>query len=160
MAHIGTTLEIFDQMTAPLQSITNSLYTTIGAFEDYQDAANDQFDLSNFDGVRSELDNVTKSILQMRNNISQDLPPIEIPVEVDQPESINLPEPEPIIVPIEWNVPEPEVFQSTGIERFEMEVKSVNSMLDEMNQRQMEIANQAASMQLLPSNAVNDLSRM
>lgn len=160
MVHIGTTLEIFDQMTAPLQSITNSLYTTIGAFEDYQDAANDQFDLSNFDGVRSELDNVTKSILQMRNNISQDLPPIEIPVEVDQPESINLPEPEPIIVPIEWNVPEPEVFQSTGIERFEMEVKSVNSMLDEMNQRQMEIANQAASMQLLPSNAVNDLSRM
>lgn len=160
MAHIGTTLEIFDQMTGPLQSITNSLYTTIGAFEEYQDAANDQFDYSNFDGIRSELDNVTKSILQMRNNISQDLPPIEVPVKIDEPESVTLPEPEPITVPIEWNVPEPVVFQSTGIERFEMEVKSVNSMLDEMNQRQMEIANQAASMQLLPSNAVNDLSRM
>lgn len=160
MAHIGTTLEIFDQMTGPLQSITNSLYTTIGAFEQYQDAANDQFDYSNFNGVRSELDNVTKSILSMRDNLSQGIPPIEVPIIMDEPEPIILPEPQPVIVPIRWDVTEAEVFKASGIERFEMEITSVNTILDEMNQRQMDIANQAAGMDILPTKAINDLSLM
>ncbi len=131
MAHIGTTLEIFDQMTAPLQSITNSLYTTIGAFEDYQDAANDQFDLSNFDGVRSELDNVTKSILQMRNNISQDLPPIELPVEIEEPEH------NPIQDFIsKWDGRTVEVYTTTGAERAASEMDAFSASMDRVRANQ------------------------
>lgn len=131
MAHIGTTLEIFDQMTAPLQSITNSLYTTIGAFEDYQDTANSQFDYSNYDGVRSELDSVTKSILQMRNNLSQDLPPIEIPLEIEEPQNNPI---QDFIA--KWDGRTVEVYTTTGAERAASEMDAFSASIDRVKANQ------------------------
>ncbi|MCI3029759.1 tape measure protein [Desemzia sp. C1] len=148
MAHIGTTLEIYDQMSSPLQSITSSLYTAVNAFEDMQGAANSAFDGTNYDNIRSELDNVTKSFSKMRENIAQDLPPLDIPT------------PEPVIVPIEWDSGEVEVFKTTGIDRFKQEVSSTNTMLSNLANTQSDIASRAATMDILPYDAVNDLGMM
>ncbi|MFL2133714.1 tape measure protein [Desemzia sp. FAM 24101] len=148
MAHIGTTLEIYDQMSSPLQSITSSLYTAVNAFEDMQGVANNAFDNTNYDNIRSELDNVTKSFSKMRENIAQDLPPLDIPV------------PEPVIVPIEWDVSEVEVYKTSGIERFQQEVGSTNTMLSNLANTQSDIASRAATMDILPYDAVNDLGMM
>lgn len=160
MAHIGTTLEIYDQMTSPLQSITSSLYTAVSAFEEMQNSANAQFDNSSYDNLRSELDDVSKTFAKMRSNLSQDIPPIEIPTELDPIDKLKLPEPEPVIVPINWQVDEIDVFKTSGIERFESEIGSANGMLERLNQTQIDIANQSAGMELLPYKAVNDLGMM
>lgn len=160
MAHIGTTLELYDQMTGPLQSITSSLYTAVSAFEEMQDSANTQFDTSSYDNLRNELDNVSKTFAKMRGNLSNDIPPIEIPTELEPIDKLKLPEPEPVIVPINWQVDEIDVFKTSGIDRFESEISSANGMLERLNQTQMDIANQSAGMELLPYKAVNDLSMM
>ncbi|WP_051910431.1 tape measure protein [Carnobacterium pleistocenium] len=160
MAHIGTTLELYDQMTGPLQSITGSLYTAVSAFEEMQNSANTQFDTSSYDNLRSELDNVSKTFAKMRGDLSNDIPPITIPTELEPIDKLKLPEPEPVIIPINWQVDEIDVFKTSGIDRFQQEVGSANSMLGKLANTQSDIASRAATMDILPYNAVNDLGMM
>ena len=54
----------------------------------------------------------------------------------------------------------PEVFTTTGVERFQQEVQSANAMLSTLNSTQSQIAHTAAGMSILPSNAISDINGM
>lgn len=51
-------------------------------------------------------------------------------------------------------------FTNTGIERFEQEVQSANSMLEQLSSTQTAIAAQAARTSVFPANMVNDMNSM
>lgn len=53
-----------------------------------------------------------------------------------------------------------EVFTSTGVERFEQEVQSTNSMLQTLSQTQTQIQQAAAGMDILPDSAFQDINAM
>jgi hypothetical protein len=66
----------------------------------------------------------------------------------------------PVNVPFNWQADNMNVFDSTGIERFQQEIESANTMLAALNNTQQKIAETAASVDLFPANAVTDLSGM
>ena len=66
----------------------------------------------------------------------------------------------PVNVPFNWQADNMNVFDSTGIERFQQEIESANTMLVALNSTQQKIAETAASVDLFPANAVTDLSGM
>lgn len=66
--------------------------------------------------------------------------------------------PEEVAIPVQWQTDNLEVFTNTGMERFEMEVQSANSMLDALNQTQAEIAARAAQTNIFPSGMVTDMN--
>lgn len=60
-----------------------------------------------------------------------------------------------------WNSsPNIELFNSGGIERYQQEMQSANSMINRLAQSQNQIQNQANSIKLLPNNAINDLNNL
>lgn len=82
--------------------------------------------------------------------------PIQVPVE---PVDVPINPIDPVQVPIEWVTPSNiDVFTGSGIERFEQEVSSANSMLDDVIHNQQNIANQASNTDLFPDNMVNDIN--
>ena len=66
----------------------------------------------------------------------------------------------PVNVPFNWQADNMNVFENTGIERFQQEIESANTMLAALNDTQQRIAETAASVDLFPANAVTDLSGM
>ena len=66
----------------------------------------------------------------------------------------------PVNVPFNWQADNMNVFDNTGIERFQQEIESANTMLNALNYTQQRIAETAASVDLFPANAVTDLSGM
>ena len=98
--------------------------------------------------------------------------PIPVPIDpvipdplVENPEPIrpeiqpNAP-PEPVEVPIQWESDNLEVFTGTGIERFQQEVQSANSMLEQLSSTQDAIARQAYNTNLFPPESFQDLNRL
>ena len=61
---------------------------------------------------------------------------------------------------ITWSSPTMPTFTNTGIERFEQEVQSANSMLEQLSGTQATIAAQAAHTSVFPANMVNDMNTM
>ena len=66
----------------------------------------------------------------------------------------------PVNIPFNWQADNMNVFENTGIERFQQEIESANTMLNALNDTQQRIAETAASVDLFPANAVTDLSGM
>ena len=146
MANIGTTLELYDRISQPLQNIANNLYRTNSAFEEMQETANSQFDSINYDNVRNQLDDVTKSIIKMREDVARDIPLPDIPT------------PDPI--PISWDVQEIDVFKTSGVERFQSEISSATGYLDRLNETQMQIGRTAAGLDIIPDDAYMDIKNL
>lgn len=53
-----------------------------------------------------------------------------------------------------------QVFTNTGIERYQQEINSANNMINQLSQSQQRIQSKAQTMNLLPSNAVNDINAL
>ena len=61
---------------------------------------------------------------------------------------------------ITWDSPTMPTFTNTGIERFEQEIQSANSMLEQLSSTQADIASMASRTAIFPANMVNDMSTM
>lgn len=68
--------------------------------------------------------------------------------------------PEPVVIPVQWETSGLEVFNGTGIERFQQEVASTNQMLDTLSNAQNQIAQRAASTDVFSDNAINDMNSL
>ena len=66
--------------------------------------------------------------------------------------------PAPVQVPVEWQSDSLEVFTNTGVERFQSEIQSVNSMMNTLNETQNRIAAQAGNTNIFPQNMVADMN--
>lgn len=83
--------------------------------------------------------------------------PDPVPLEV-QPNAP--PDIDPVEVPVTWQTDNLDVFTSTGVERFQQEVQSANDMLNTLNTTQAHIAQTAQGMDILPDEAVQDMTTM
>ena len=83
--------------------------------------------------------------------------PDPVPLEV-QPNAP--PDIDPVEVPVTWQTDNLDVFTGTGVERFQQEVQSANDMLNTLNTTQAHIAQTAQGMNILPDEAVQDMTTM
>lgn len=83
--------------------------------------------------------------------------PDPVPLEV-QPNAP--PDIDQIEVPVTWQTDNLDVFTGTGVERFQQEVQSANDMLNTLNTTQAHIAQTAQGMDILPDEAVQDMTTM
>lgn len=73
---------------------------------------------------------------------------------------IEIEQPPPVVVPVEWQTDSIDIFTSTGVERFTQEVQSANSMLERLSDTQNEIAAQAFNTNILPPKAFQDMNSL
>jgi tape measure domain-containing protein len=154
MASIRTQIELYDSISAPLMNITNALNMTITSFEEMQSAANNSFDTSSLEAARDQANQATIAIDRLSEAASQISSP-----NVDVPQT-TVPNQAPVEVPITWQSDNMPIFTNTGIERFKQEVQSTNTMMNNLNTTQQQIATQAGSTDIFPANMVNDLTAM
>lgn len=186
MSSIQTGIELNDQFSGVLNNIVNSVNFAVSAMYDMQQSMNADIDTSSIEGARDEINQATAAINAMNealnNQTAPDIAPpvvdegnqepIPAPIDpiipdplVENPEPIrpeiqpNAP-PEPVEVPIQWESDNLEVFTGTGIERFQQEVQSANSMLEQLSSTQDAIARQAYNTNLFPPESFQDLNRL
>lgn len=186
MSSIQTGIELNDQFSGVLNNIVNSVNLAVSAMYDMQQSMNADIDTSSIEGARDEINQATAAINAMNDTLNnQTAPdiappvvdegnqePIPVPIDpvipdplVENPEPIrpeiqpNAP-PEPVEVPIQWESDNLEVFTGTGIERFQQEVQSANSMLEQLSSTQDAIARQAYNTNLFPPESFQDLNRL
>lgn len=186
MSSIQTGIELNDQFSGVLNNIVNSVNLAVSAMYDMQQSMNADIDTSSIEGARDEINQATAAINAMNdalnNQAAPDIAPpvvdegnqepIPVPIDpvipdplVENPEPIrpeiqpNAP-PEPVEVPIQWESDNLEVFTGTGIERFQQEVQSANSTLEQLSSTQDAIARQAYNTNLFPPESFQDLNRL
>lgn len=184
MATIRTAIELQDNFTGVLYQVINSVNLGLSAMEDLHQTMNSPVDTASIEAARDSINQATLAVQQLDAAMqgletpASETPtaptnsaPVVLPVQpdvpdplVDQPAPVDLPvepeQPEPVQVPVHWQSDNMEVFTSTGVERFEQEVQSVNNMLNTLNQTQSRIAAQAAQTDLFPDNAIADMNNM
>ena len=186
MSSIQTGIELQDNFSGVMYGIINSVNMMIASVEDMQQSMSADIDTSSLEGARDEINQATAAIEAMnqaasRQTASDIAPPvvdggngqvINVDVNpvlpdplVENPEPIrpeiqpNAP-PDPINVPIQWESDNLDVFTGTGVERFQQEVQSANDMLNTLNTTQAHIAQTAQGMDILPDEAVQDMTTM
>lgn len=156
MASIQTGIELNDQFTSVIYGIINAVNLTVSAMEDMQQTIGTDIDTSSLEGMRNEINQATIALNElsdaMQNQSSLNTGPPS-PVQQNAP-------PSPVEVPVQWNTDSFEVFTGNGMERFQQEVQSANTMLNQLSSTQNEIARQAYSTNLLPPDASADLTRL
>lgn len=188
MSSIQTGIELNDQFSGVLNNIISSVNLAVSAMYDMQQSMNANIDTSSIEGARDEINQATAAIEAMNQAASrQTAPDIAPPVVdggngqvinvdvnpvlpdplVENPEPIRPeiqpnapPDPEPVEIPVTWNTDGVDVFTGTGVERFQQEVQSANDMLNTLNTTQAHIAQTAQGMDILPDEAVQDMTTM
>jgi len=187
---IQTGIELNDQFTSVIYGIINSVNLAVSSMTDMQQSMNADIDTSSLEGARDEINQATAAMNElnavMHNQTTPDVAPplmpmvdrgnqepISVPVEpilptplVENPEPIrpeiqpNAP-PEPVVIPVQWESYEGlDVFAGTGIERFEQEIASVNTMLEQLSSTQDRITQQANESQILSPQAIYDIQNV
>ncbi len=161
MATIGTTIELTDRMTAPLHNILNALNLTISSFQDMQSTAAQDIDTSSIEAAREQINQATAALNEFEasgRSIPVNTPPvIEPQVEPIVPDPL-IDTPAPVEVPVSWQSNGMDIFTNSGIERFESEIQSANTMLNTLHTTQEQIASTAAQTDIFPDNMAADLN--
>lgn len=188
MSSIQTGIELNDQFSGVLNNIISSVNLAVSAMYDMQQSMNADIDTSSIEGARDEINQATAAIEAMNQAASRQTAPdiappvvdggnqepISVPVDpvlpdplVENPEPIRPeiqpnapPDPEPVEIPVTWQTDNLDVFTGTGVERFQQEVQSANDMLNTLNTTQAHIAQTAQGMDILPDEAVQDMTTM
>lgn len=169
MASIQTGIELNDQFSGVIYGIINAVNLTVSTMEDMQHTMNADMDTSGIEAVRDEINQATiamdelNAAMQNQPLINTDSPVPQtvpsIPDPIPTPEQ-SRPPPEPVEIPVTWDTDGLEVFTGTGIERFQQEVQSTNSMLEQLSSTQNAIASQAYNTNLFPLDAFQNLNRL
>lgn len=141
MASIMTAIEIADRMTAPLLNISSSLNLVISNFESLQGLSNQGMDVSSFDGARAQLDQANMAVLELQESMQR-----LNDTSIRPQEQI-------------WNIQaRAQVFDTTGMERANQEILSMQSLIEDVVGRQQAITEQAKWLDIIPDNAIWDIN--
>lgn len=140
MASIRTTIELYDSVTVPMMNIIHAVNMGVSAMENMQGVMNEPINSSIGDDITEQMNQAVQAIEEARAALSE-------PVTHEN-------------TSITWSSPTMPTFTNTGIERFEQEVQSANSMLEQLSGTQAAIAAQAARTNVFPANMVNDMDAM
>ena len=140
MASIRTTIELYDSVTVPMMNIIHAVNMGVSAMENMQGVMNEPINSSIGDDITEQMNQAVQAIEEARAALSE-------PVTHEN-------------TGITWGSPTMPTFTNTGIERFEQEVQSANSMLEQLSGTQAAIAAQAARTSVFPENMANDMNSM
>lgn len=165
MASISSSIELYDRMSAPLMSIMNAVNMTLASMQDMQSTMNADMNTTSLDAARNAANQADMAIQQLNNDMQNMNGTIDVPDHIDVPvnpvmEDTHIETPDPVTVPVQWETNDLEVFNGTGIERFEQEVNSTNQMLNTLSDTQSQIARNAANADVFSDSAVSDLNTM
>ena len=169
VSSIQTGIELNDQFTGVIYSIIHAVNLTVSTMEDMQQTMNADMDTSGMEDVRDEINQAAMAMNEL-NAAMQSLPvvntdaptvpqapdPVEVPFTPEQSRS----PPDPVEIPVTWNTDGLAVFTGTGMERFQQEVQSTNSMLEQLSSTQDVIARQAYNTTLFPPESFQNLNRL
>ena len=130
MASIRTAIELYDSFTAPMMNIIHAVSMGVSAMENMQGVMNEPINSSIGDDITEQMNQAVQAIEEARAALSE-------PVTHEN-------------TGITWSSPGMATFTNTGIERFEQEVQSANSMLEQLSGTQAAIAAQAAHTSVFP----------
>lgn len=127
---------------------------------------------SAFAGIISAVDNGIYSVDRLNNALGANINPVGIQaatsaahefdaalqsIEAPNIESVNV---DPITVPVIWQTDDLEVFQNTGVERFNSEVQNANEKIEKLISTQNAITSNAQNVQMFPPAMLNDLNNV
>ncbi len=150
MAAIQTAIELNDQFTSVLYGIMDAVNLATAQMYDMQQAMSMDIDTSSLEGAREAIDEATASLIAL-NGVAQQPAPVIDPLAGSS---------QPAEMPVQWETNNLDVFTGTGIDRFEQEVQSPNSMLEQLSSTQNDIASQAYSTTIFPPESFQDLNSM
>ena len=141
MSYIQSAIELTDRMSAPLYDIYTAANAVNSSLVEMQATSGDMFDTSALDRVQQDIVNT------------------EIQLQELTQEKVKISE--PVTIPVQWQeYNAPEVFLTTGAERFQQEIQSANNMMEQLCATQDAIAKQAYSTYIFPPEAFQDLNSM
>lgn len=150
MAAIQTAIELNDQFTSVLYGIMDAVNLATAQMHDMQQAMSMDIDTSSLEGAREAIDEATASLIALNGAAQQ---PASAPNPLVGSSA-------PVEIPVQWETNNLDVFTGTGIDRFEQEVQSTNSMLEQLNNTQNDITRQAYSTTIFPPESFQDLNSM
>lgn len=150
MASIQTGIQLQDNFTNTIMGIINSVNLAVSAMEDMNRAMSTGVDTASIAGARNEINQATIAAQQL----SQAFENMESPAT----SSPAVPTPQPVPQTVEWQSDGLEVFNNSGIERYQQEIRSVNAMLSTLNEHQITIDNTASNLNILPDGAIQDIT--
>lgn len=155
MATIRTAIELQDNFTSVLYQVINSVNLGLSAMEDLHQSMNAQVDTSSIEAARDSINQATIAVQELDAAMQGvEAPTIPTPTAPVSTTPVNIPTPQPT----QWQSYDGlEVFKNTGVERFEQEVASVNSMLQDLNATQSHITQVAAESEVLSPQARYDV---
>lgn len=145
MGGISSTIRLTDAMTPVLTNITSALHMTLNAFEAMQAAASANMDTTSFDAAKASIQEADIALANYKERLNQlnSQPPVP-PVPPQPP------------IPQWENLNTSQIFTNSGAERFTEEINAANSAIRQVLQSQQQISTQAASVNIIPTSALND----
>lgn len=140
MATIRTAIELYDAFTAPMMNIVQAVSMGVSAMGDMQAAMNEPVSASIAESITEQMNQAVQAIEEAKAALTE-------PVTHEN-------------TGITWDSPTMPTFTNTGIERFEQEIQSANSMLEQLSSTQADIASMASRTAIFPANMANDMSTM
>lgn len=136
MATIRTEIELQDNFTGVLERIIGSVGSGVAAMDNLYQTMGAAVDTSSIDTARNSLNQATAAAQELDSALQGTAVP-------------------------QWQSGGGvEMFNSTGVARFEQEAQSANAMLNTLNAKQREIAATAARTGILPDAAVTDIENL
>lgn len=153
MATIRTAIELQDNFSGILYGITNAVNMSLSVMEDLNRAMNEPVDTTSIQAAREAINQATVAAQQWEAAMQN--------VDAPQTSTPTTPQPSaPQPVPVQWQSDSMDVFTTSGVERFQQEIQSANSMLNTLNNTQERIAATAAGTDMFPASAVADMNSM
>lgn len=153
MAIIRTAIELQDNFSGILYGITNAVNMSLSVMEDLNRAMNEPVDTTSIQAAREAINQATVAAQQWEAAMQN--------VDAPQTSTPTTPQPStPQPVPVQWQSDSMDVFTTSGVERFQQEIQSANSMLNTLNTTQERIAATAAGTDMFPASAVADMNSM
>lgn len=151
MGKISSTIELNDKFSKPIQDMSNAVNMLISHMYDMSNATVDiDVDTSSLDAAKESINAAEAALKQLSGQ------QVNVDVNENIPTSPQTPEP---IQPT-WTSNNFDVFSTTGAERYQQEVQSLNSYLQELYSTQQQITQQAQNTDLFPDDMVADLNTL
>lgn len=145
MGGIMTGVQLQDRFTAPMLNLISLVDLAVCAMEDMSQAVSADFDTSSVQGARDCLNQAAAAATAF----NQELENMAAPATR---------QPEPVQQQVQWRADNMPVFTGTGMERFQQEIRQTDEMLGHLNDQQARIDITASGIDILPANAVQDIT--
>ena len=142
MAGLQTSIQLQDRMSVVLNNITQSMSIMLSTFEQAQTATDAGLNAASFDAARQGIAEASAEMVRYREEIER---------------AAAIPPPSPP-EPTWSSAATPNVFMSTGADRFQQEFQAADQMAKQLYESQKAISAQARSMRVTPPGMLNDIA--